>query len=328
MKETELSVTIPGGDALHFSGELPAKLKAFHLEGSEVFGAEDWFGILLKQLVEFSHYTLFYTVMDCRQDVSFRRLYRGMTLNVHIALQNTMRRQYKGLGNITIRENECNMLHLPDLDVTGSFKAGSLYRTLDINVSLEAFTDMHYHVPLLNPFLEKTRLGQPAKVTPVQVTLTKDLAKIADDIVRVAYTDNLLRLSANHIVQRLLLLLLREATLRSDNPAYVPAETHAMTLVQMSLAKSYKKFPRTETIARELSLNATKLRQDFISAFNMSFWDYWYQQRMELSGRMLKDGKEVKEVVSEVGFSSINTFTRAFRNYFKMPPDKWRKQRE
>ena len=328
MKETDLDISIPGGSDLRFTREIPAGSEKYIIEGSQVFTAKSSFGRLLMQLVDLPHYKLWYNILDCQEDILLRKRKNGIVLKMDIALQNMMSWYYKGIGDSILDENTCAISYLPEAEATGIFKAGNLYRTLEIDISMEAFASMHYTIPLIDSFLEKARNEEPATIKPAAIKLTPHLLKIINDILHFSYTDELLNLYGDNSIQGLIMLILREASLMQENAIFQANGTNKMERAKILLRKFLKKYPGTEFIAKELGMNATTLRESFATAFKTTLWDYWYHQRMEITGRMLKEGKDIKEIVAETGFTSNNTFTRAFRNYFKQPPDEWRRNGE
>lgn len=323
MKKIDLDITIPLGNDLQ-TQKIPAGLEQYIIKGGQVYSVEGSFGSLLVQLVNLPNYELRYTILDCQESVSLRKEKKEMP-KVEIALQNTMHWHYEGIGDTILEENTCAISYLPETEATGIFNAGSQYRTLEISISVEAFASLSYTIPLIDSFLENARNEEPTSIKPATTKLTPHLLKVINDILRFSYTDKLLSLYGDNSIQGLIMLILREASLMQENAISQPDRTDKMERAKILLRNSFKKYPGTEFIAKELGMNTTTLRENFATAFKTTLWDYWYQQRMEITGRMLKEGKDIKEIVAETGFTSNNTFTRAFRNYFKQPPDEWRR---
>ena len=76
-----------------------------------------------------------------------------------------------------------------------------------------------------------------------------------------------------------------------------------------------------------LGYNYCYLSRAFSHNFGYSIKDYYSKLRFEKASNMLKSGKySVTEVASKLNYQSVHSFSRAFRNYYKISPTDFIKQ--
>lgn len=73
-------------------------------------------------------------------------------------------------------------------------------------------------------------------------------------------------------------------------------------------------------LGREVGLNRRKLTEGFREVFGSTVHDYIVEQRMAAAERLMANGEAITEVAFKVGYSSHNSFSRAFKKYFGIPP--------
>lgn len=82
-------------------------------------------------------------------------------------------------------------------------------------------------------------------------------------------------------------------------------------------------------VARELGISTSYLSHIFAKELKMSFPDYVSQHRLSFACDLLRDTKKnITDVAYEVGFTSVRTFLRSFKNQYGCTPKEWRKQYE
>lgn len=80
-------------------------------------------------------------------------------------------------------------------------------------------------------------------------------------------------------------------------------------------------------LGREVGLNRRKLTEGFREVFGSTVHDYIIEQRMAAAERLMADGEAITEVAFKVGYSSHNSFSRAFKKYFGVPPGAYKARR-
>ena len=74
-----------------------------------------------------------------------------------------------------------------------------------------------------------------------------------------------------------------------------------------------------------MNISSTYITNGFKKFEGMSFYEYLTQLRMNEAGRLLlKTNKKIYEVADDVGYTSSQSFIRAFKKYYGLTPDKFR----
>lgn len=76
----------------------------------------------------------------------------------------------------------------------------------------------------------------------------------------------------------------------------------------------------TTMVSRQLNLNKFTLQHIFKQQQQETYREYVERIRMDKALQLLKEGKWVKEVMSETGYKNRSTFNTAFKKRYKYPP--------
>lgn len=85
---------------------------------------------------------------------------------------------------------------------------------------------------------------------------------------------------------------------------------------------NYMNSPRISEIANSVNLNRKYLARIFKKRTGKTMQGYIIERKMEEAEKLLKQGYNVNEVASLVGYSDQSTFSRAFKDYFGSSPIK------
>lgn len=97
----------------------------------------------------------------------------------------------------------------------------------------------------------------------------------------------------------------------------------AKAIIEMEYART----PTIPHLGREVGLNRRKLTEGFRELYGTTVHDYIVEQRMAAAQRLMADGDAISEVASKVGYCSHNSFSRAFKKYFGIPPGAYKSRR-
>lgn len=82
----------------------------------------------------------------------------------------------------------------------------------------------------------------------------------------------------------------------------------------------YMENPKIEDIAKTVLLNRKYLVRLFKKKTNHTIQEYIVSRKMKAAKKFLKSGYNVNEVSQLTGYSDQSTFSRAFKNYYNIPP--------
>jgi len=86
---------------------------------------------------------------------------------------------------------------------------------------------------------------------------------------------------------------------------------------------------RAADLAGRLGMSETHVRRLFRAAQGQTPRQYLAEVRIRRAAELLqRDGRGVKEVASEIGYTDLRLFRRAFAHFIGMPPAAWRRRHQ
>jgi AraC-like DNA-binding protein len=87
----------------------------------------------------------------------------------------------------------------------------------------------------------------------------------------------------------------------------------------------YFEIVSSDDISARMGISARHVNNIFKERYNMTPIQYLTEVRMELAKKMLADtDKDIVSICFEIGFETVSTFYRTFKNSYKIPPNKYR----
>ncbi len=122
-------------------------------------------------------------------------------------------------------------------------------------------------------------------------------------------------------VWRLLFLLHQAST------APAKSYTRVEAYVDQACLKIHNSFTTitVQDLAQELQLNRCYLSRIFKEATGISIQKYITNTRLQAARELLVQGRTVAEAATMMGYADIASFSRAFKQYFKMSPMQYKK---
>lgn len=127
-----------------------------------------------------------------------------------------------------------------------------------------------------------------------------------------------------------LLCLFFESIQRSGDRAAeeMPLRSHHRVRLEEARALLLDNFtdpPTVESLARQVGLNRTTLRQGFKQLFGETIADFCQTRRMMLARELLREGQlSIADIAEIVGYGQPTNFTAAFRRHFNALPSAFR----
>jgi AraC-like DNA-binding protein len=112
-----------------------------------------------------------------------------------------------------------------------------------------------------------------------------------------------------------------------DVSAQIPSETlRAVDKAKSILEANMENPPDLESLANQVGMSLSKLKQVFPMACGMPPYAYLRLLRMEMAMRLLRnEGRSVTETALEVGYSNLSHFSKTFVEHFGIKPSQARK---
>jgi AraC-like DNA-binding protein len=123
-----------------------------------------------------------------------------------------------------------------------------------------------------------------------------------------------------HLVEKLLHSFLRQE--QATLPRTVKKnDLESMQHVERILSSRLEGFPSLESLAHEVFMSTSKLKNLFKQVYGHTLYDYYNKSRLQRAKELLITGQcSIKQAGSEIGFSNLSHFAKAFRKEFGILP--------
>jgi AraC-like DNA-binding protein len=113
--------------------------------------------------------------------------------------------------------------------------------------------------------------------------------------------------------------------LRQQQPATAKAikknDLENMQHIEQILTRKLEGFPSLESLAQEVFMSTSKLKNLFKQVYGFTLYDYYNKSRLQRAKEMLLSGQiSIKQAGSEIGFSNLSHFAKAFKKEFGILP--------
>lgn len=123
--------------------------------------------------------------------------------------------------------------------------------------------------------------------------------------------------------------LLRELGLAKDDGTVKresPGLTYDYVIIEDCLMQNYMSSITLREVAEKTGFTPTHIGRVIKKNYGMSYSELILTMRMQHARKLIESGEGVADIAKMVGFSSYNGFALAFKRYYKMSPEKMRKE--
>jgi AraC-like DNA-binding protein len=123
-----------------------------------------------------------------------------------------------------------------------------------------------------------------------------------------------------HLIEKFLHSFLRQE--QAALPRTVKKnDLESMQHVEHILSSKLEGFPSLESLAHEVFMSTSKLKNLFKQVYGHTLYDYYNKSRLQRARDLLITGQcSIKQAGSEIGFSNLSHFAKAFRKEFGILP--------
>lgn len=123
-----------------------------------------------------------------------------------------------------------------------------------------------------------------------------------------------------HLIEKFLFSFLRQE--QAALPRTVKKnDLESMQHVEQILSGKLEGFPSLESLAQEVFMSTSKLKNLFKQVYGHTLYDYYNKSRLQRAKELLLTGQcSIKQAGSEIGFSNLSHFAKAFRKEFGILP--------
>jgi len=164
---------------------------------------------------------------------------------------------------------------------------------------------------------ENSSAENPLFINLSHRTMLKELFEIKEN----DPVSQIRRLSAIiHLIEKLLHSFLRQE--QAALPRTVKKnDLESMQHVEQILSSRLEGFPSLESLAQEVFMSTSKLKNLFKQVYGHTLYDYYNKSRLQRAKDLLITGQcSIKQAGSEIGFSNLSHFAKAFKKEFGILP--------
>lgn len=257
---------------------------------------------------------------------------RSETVELHFCIT--------GMGNVRNDSNghtyvfaaqQQNIIYVPAFDGVGDFSNSGKegYKFFEVHFTSSHFIDLvKDSCDTLQRFTEYVAAGKSAELSPHGLPINLDMQQCLNDIMNCKFQGGLKQL---YLQAKCVELLSLQAFAFEQSQQSAPKsvlrsgyEKERIMQVRDYLLEHMENPPSLLELSKVAGLNSYKLKNGFKEIFNTTVYGYLNDVKLTQAKEQLLSGISIKEIALELGYGSVQHFSKAYRNKFGMPPGKSR----
>ncbi len=245
-------------------------------------------------------------------------------VRLHFGLQGSYHFNYRQLKNsFQLYGHHNNIMYSNGLDIEVENKSKRI-ETFGINFTAESFIEIGQNGnELLKRFTNKVVNKQDCILSNQWKTNSFKIQQVIKEIINCPYQQDLRNL---FLLSKSIELLVLQADLYSDErePVFIKKSIDKKRIIEAKelLTSTIEKPPTIVELSKLVGINEYKLKKGFKELFGTTIFGYVHKNRMNLAQKLLLDTKKsAKEIAYEIGFSSPQHFSAAFKKEYGVTPN-------
>jgi len=222
--------------------------------------------------------------------------------------------------------NQQNIIYMPELDGTGEYDTGCNYRFFEVHFAKEKFLQLAENsCKSLQVLAERLDSGHYAQMAEENLPISWAMHNCIQDILNCNYRDGLkLMFIESKCIELLVLQAEAFEGATTEKKQFVKStyEKDCLYHARDYLISHIDQPPSVAELAKICGINEFKLKQGFKGLFDNSIFGYLSNYRLNHAKTLLSEGLPIKSVAFEMGYSSVQHFSNAFRKKFSTSPGK------
>jgi len=326
-----LNMSIETNAELSISNAIPADLTKYIVKGTNQVFISGQFGHLMFQQFKIrdDFPFIYYNQYSLEQEQTFRFCSEEPHLCLQFELSNHVDLDMEGIGQWNLGQGTYNLLYTPSLEARVTLRPGKLYRSLNIYLTQEDLAPLRKYNKLLHAFLQKVSTGQACMLYPKNQPINTLIEQIIQVILISQLKGPMQHLFLEIKINELLLTCLDPNNEIESNAGFdsQEAEINQLCEAKRIWLENIKQPISLCSLARRTGLNENKLYVGFKKLFNLSPYGLILQTRMELAQRSLTETElSISEIADRIGYTGVQSFSKAFKMFFKESPLQYRKR--
>jgi len=244
-------------------------------------------------------------------------------VRLHFGLQGSYDFNFPQLNSSYSLLGTHNNIIYTDLKELEIYNKSKKIETFGINFSKDAFIDIAQNGnETLKRFANKVIDNKNSILSPNWKANNLKIQLVISEIINCSYTDELKNL---FLMSKGIELLVLQAELyqNNHNSNSIKSNYEKKKLLEATeiLDNSIENPPSVMELAKLIGTNEYKLKRGFKEQFGTTVFGYILNLRMELAKRLLLDtDKTAKEIGYQIGYSSPQHFSNAFKKHYNFSP--------
>ncbi|MDN5285020.1 MAG: hypothetical protein JWR38_1294 [Mucilaginibacter sp.] len=223
--------------------------------------------------------------------------------------------------------NQQNIIYMPQLDGIGEYDTRRNYRFFEVHFAKEKFLQLSENsCRALQVLADHMDTGRYAQIAEQNLPISLAMHGCIQDILNCNYREGLkLMFLQSKCIE--LLVLQAEAfetavTKKQNVPLKSAYDKDCIYYARDYLIQNIHQPPSIAQLAKVCGINEFKLKQGFKGLFDNSIFGYLSDYKLNYAKELLLEGKPIKSIAFELGYSSVQHFSTAFRKKFAISPGK------
>jgi AraC-like DNA-binding protein len=247
-------------------------------------------------------------------------------IELHFTLTGNGALYNKVTGNYyQFRENHTNMHYIPEFNGTADYREAQQYKFFEIHFTKAFFMELAANSsPMLMHFAEQIARGDHRELQKENLPISLPMHQCIQDIMHCRYTGGL---KLMFLQSKCIELLAMQAQAYEDLAARSPQicksayDQECVRFAKEYLLLHAQEPPSLQELARIAGINEFKLKQGFKEMFETTVFGCLSDFKLTQARALLLAGSvPIKQVADELGYSSVQHFSTAFKKKFGVTP--------
>ncbi|MET4141939.1 AraC family transcriptional regulator [Pedobacter sp. UYP1] len=225
--------------------------------------------------------------------------------------------------------NQQNIIYMPELDGTGEYDTDSNYRFFEVHFAKDKFLQLAENsTRALQVLADHLDAGRYSQMAEQNLPISWAMQNCMQEILNCTYTEGLRLLFIESKCTELLVLqaeAFESDVFKNENsPPQSAYDKDCIYHARDYLIQNIQQPPSVAQLAKVCGINEFKLKKGFKGLFDKSIFGYLSDHKLNYARQLLLEGIPIKAVAFQLGYSSVQHFSNAFRKKFAVQPGKVR----
>lgn len=260
-----------------------------------------------------------------REDMTLSIVLDIPYLGVLINLGSNLTYSQAGIKPGTLKERQCSLISLPELNLKCRMHKGLSYQTFGVFFSTEYLREWSKAFPALSRFLVKVEQKIPV-FDHLELADDSDIAERARHIISHTERSGHGRLYRRHKIDDLLFSILETYEGGATRIKLHPRDVRALHEIRDYLETHPEQGDLSlKKLSQRAGMNIFKLKYGFKKLFGAPVFTFAFDVRMNIARELLTGtDKPISEIAGMVGYKGTSSFIQAFKKKYGYPPGRLR----